>query len=115
MATQAELNAAVAPVVTEGAHTANYVLVIGDAGTVVAMNLAGPNTLTVPPNTDVPFPVGTVLEVFQPGAGQTTITPGVGVSVRSSGAKLKLSGQYASASLRQRATDEWVAAGDLST
>ena len=114
VATQAELDAAVAPTITANTQTGSYTLVLGDAGKVVEMNVAGANTLTVPPNASVAFPIGTVLEVFQYGAGQTTITPGAAVTIVSSGAKLKTTGQYSSASLRKRATNEWVAAGDLS-
>lgn len=100
--------------ITANTQTGSYTLVLGDAGKVVEMNVAGANTLTVPPNASVAFPIGTVLEVFQYGAGQTTITPGAAVTIVSSGAKLKTTGQYSSASLRKRATNEWVASGDLS-
>lgn len=96
-------------------YTGNHTLVLANEGRVVEMDVAGANTLTVPPNSSVAFPVGTVLEVHQYGAGQTTITPGSGVTLRSHGGALKTAAQYAVASLRQRATDEWVVAGDLST
>src|SRR5689334_11950484 len=49
-----------------------YTLVLGDAGKVVEMNNAASNTLTVPPNSSVAFPVNTVIEVFQLGAGATS-------------------------------------------
>lgn len=90
-----------------------YTLVIGDASKAVEMNNAAANTLTVPPNTSVAFPVGTIIEVFQLGAGQTTIAAGAGVTLRApDGAKLAK--QYASASLRKRATNEWILAGNTS-
>lgn len=101
-------------IVVANLQTASYALVLGDAGKVVEMNLASANTLTVPLNATVGFPVGTVIEVCQIGAGQTTLTPATGaVNLRSRGALLKLAGQWASASLRKRGTDEWVVAGDL--
>ena len=100
--------------VDKNTQTASYVLALADAGKVVEMNVASGNTLTVPANATIPFPIGTILEVFQYGAGQTTITPDGGVTIRSNGGKLKLTGQYSSAVLRKRDTDEWVAAGDLS-
>lgn len=102
-------------VVTANRQTGNYTLVLGDAGKVIEMNVAGANTLTVPPNSSVAFEVGTTLEGVQYGAGQTTITPGGGVTIRSSGGKLKTTAQYSSFSLRKIATDEWIAAGELST
>ena len=95
-------------------QTDSYTLVLGDAGLVVEMNKATANNLTVPPNSSVAFPTGTVIELFQYGAGQTTVVAGGGVTIRSSGGKLKLTGQYSGASLRKIATDEWCLIGDLS-
>lgn len=94
-------------------QTASYTLALADKGTVVEMNVASANNLTVPPNSSVPFPLGTITEVFQYGAGQTTIVAGGGVTIRTP-IGLKLAGQYATASLRKRATDEWVLSGDIS-
>ncbi|HEV7283658.1 MAG TPA: hypothetical protein VGN75_02295, partial [Kaistia sp.] len=91
-----------------------YTLVLGDKGKVVEMNNASANTLTVPPNSSVAFPIGTWIDLRQLGAGQTTVAPGAGVTIRSNGSKLKLTGQYAGATLTKRATDEWVIDGNLS-
>jgi hypothetical protein len=92
----------------------SYTLVLTDAGKCVEGNNASAITLTIPPNSSVAFPVGTVVEVFQQGAGQITVTAGAGVTLRApDGAKLAK--QYASASIRQRAADEWVLAGNVST
>ena len=96
-------------------QTSSYTAVLSDANKVVEMNVAGANTFTVPPNSAVAYPIGTVIEVFQLGAGQTTITPGAGVTIRFPGSKTKTSGQYATVGLRKRATDEWVLSGDSST
>lgn len=90
-----------------------YTLALTDAGLVVECNNGSAIALTVPPNSSVAFPVGTVIEVFQQGAGQVTITAGGGVTIRSRNG-LKCAGQYAVASLRKRGTDEWVCAGDTS-
>jgi len=90
----------------------SYTLVLGDGGGVVEMNNSGANTLTVPPNSSVAFPVGTIVEVYQHGAGQTTIAAGSGVTIRAPRG-LKLASQYASAVLRKRATNEWVLTGDV--
>lgn len=98
---------------TANLRTASYTLVLTDAGLVVEMNVAGANTLTIPPNSSVPFPIGTVIEILQYGAGQTTIAPGSGVSVVSPDNARKLRAQYSSVSLRKRATDTWVMVGDL--
>lgn len=94
---------------------ANYALVLSDAGKVVEMDSISANTLTVPANAVVSFPVGTVIEVHRYGTGQTTLAPSVGVTLRSAGDRLKLASQYSAASLRKRATNEWVVSGDLSS
>lgn len=96
-------------------QTASYTLVLGDAAKAVEMNVASANNLTVPPNSSVPYPIGTVLEVLQYGAGQTTIVAGAGVTLRSPGGRLKIAAQYGAAALRQRATDEWTVEGNLAT
>lgn len=101
--------------ITANRQTASYTLVAGDAGKVIEMNVGSANNLTVPPNTDVAFATGTVIEALQYGAGQTTIVAGVGVTIRSPGAKLKIAVQYGSACLRKIATDEWAFEGNIST
>lgn len=92
---------------------ASYTLVLADQGKVVEMNNGvNPNTLTVPANSTAAFPVGTVIEVYQLGSGQTTIAAAGGVTLRAPNG-LKLSSQYATASLRKRDADEWVISGDV--
>lgn len=97
----------------ESAQTASYTLVIGDAGKLVTMSNASANNLTVPPNSSVAFPTGTRIDVIQKGAGQTTIVAGSGVTLNAKGSALKLSGQYAGASLIKYAADTWFVVGDL--
>lgn len=99
--------------VTINPQTASYTLVLGDAGKQVEMLVATANTLTVPPNSSVAFPVGTLILIVQTGAGQTTITAGAGVTINSTPG-LKLRTQWSSTMLVKRATDTWFAAGDLS-
>jgi hypothetical protein len=95
-------------------QTANYILAIDDPGKTIEMNVGTANTLTIPPNGTINLPLYTSCDVVQIGAGQTTITPGAGVTLLSSGGKLKLTGQYSSCSLYQRAANTWVVIGDLS-
>jgi hypothetical protein len=79
---------------------------------VLLVNNAAATTLTVPPNSSVAFPVGTVIEFYQYGAGQVTVVAGGGVTIRTP-ETLLLRKQYSSASLRKVATNEWMLAGDL--
>lgn len=94
--------------------TASYSLLLADAGEIIEMNVASANTLTVPLNSSQAFPIGTSIDIIQYGAGQTTIVATGGVTIRSNGNKLKLTGQYSAATLYKRGTDEWVVMGDLS-
>lgn len=100
-------------VMTITAQAASYTAVLADGGTMVEMNSASSNNFTVPPNSSVAFPVGTVIDVLQTGAGQTTIVAGAGVTVNYA-IGLKLRAQWSAASLIKRATNTWVAIGDLS-
>jgi hypothetical protein len=96
------------------AQTASYTLVLTDGLKAVEVNSASATNVTVPQNSSVAFPVGTAIEVTQLGAGQVTIVAGTGTTLRSASG-LKLRAQYSSASLRKRATNEWVVSGDLTT
>lgn len=94
-------------------QTASYTLVLGDANDYVRMNVASANTLTVPKNSVVAFPVGTMIFIRQAGAGQTTIAPVDGTVTISTPETLKLRKQGSSASLIKVATDTWELTGDL--
>jgi hypothetical protein len=93
-------------------QAASYTLAVSDAGTVVEFTVATAVTLTIPANVLVGFPVGTIIEVFQYGAGQVTVTAGAGVTLRTFSG-VHTAGQYATISLRQRDVDEWVLSGAL--
>ena len=88
-----------------------YTLVIGDVGEYVTLNNASAITLTVP---DAVFSAGDTVNVIQLGAGQVTITAGAGVTLNSQGAKLKLAGQYAAATILFTSASTAVVFGNLS-
>jgi hypothetical protein len=90
-----------------------YTAVLGDASTYIQFSNAGAITFTIPPNSSVAFPVGTVIEMEQSGAGALSVAAGAGVTINSRGADLTLAGQYAVASIKKVATDTWTLTGDL--
>jgi hypothetical protein len=96
-------------------QTSNYILDISDSYKLIEMNVGSANTLTIPTNIVVPFPIGTQILISQYGAGQTTITAAGTVTLRSSGGKTKTASQYAMATLVKRGTNEWYLAGDITT
>ena len=94
-----------------------YTLILTDAGKYVEMNNASSNTLTVPLNASVAFPIGTEITIIQTGAGTTTISPAAGVTVdyySLTGAGTRtIKARWAAASLIKRATNTWVLIGNL--
>jgi hypothetical protein len=112
---QTNLDAKAPLIITANRQTASYTLVITDAYKIVEMNVASANNLTVPPNSSVAFATGTQILISQYGAGQTTVVAGSGVTVRSSGGKLKLSGQYSGGTLLKIGTNEWYLFGDITS
>lgn len=102
-----------APIVTNAQTGTSYTLVLADAGRLVEMNNASANTLTIPTDASVAFPVGTKIDIVQTGAGETIIAPASGVTLNSDGNKRKINVQWAGASLLKRGTNTWVLIGAL--
>jgi hypothetical protein len=88
-----------------------YTLVIGDVGEYVTLNNGSPITLTVPASV---FSAGDTVNVIQLGAGQVTMAAGVGATLNSQGSKLKLTGQYAAATILFTSATAAVVFGNLS-
>ncbi len=105
--------------VTVNAQTATYTVVLADADQkLVTMSVGSANDFLIPTNANVAFPVGTIINVIQIGAGQTTIkavTSGT-TTISSTGATAtapKLRAQYSAASCIKVATDTWYVVGDI--
>jgi hypothetical protein len=99
------------------AQTASYTLVLADKDKLVEVSNGSPNTLTVPTNNSVAFPIGTQIMILQTGSGQTTIagtTSGGETSTINGTPGLKLRTQWSAVTLIKRATNTWVVTGDLS-
>lgn len=89
-----------------------YTLVLTDQA--VTMDNASANTLTVPANAAVAFPVGSIVNVVQKGAGATTITGDTGVTVNGASAgSVSIAAQWQGVSLWKVAADEWIVSGAL--
>lgn len=101
--------------VTIDTKTVQYTLVTGDNSKFIELNFSSGNNIIIPTNTAQPFPIGAQIILSQYGAGQVTVVPDTGVTLRSSGSKTKTAAQYAMATLIKRDTNEWYLAGDLTT
>lgn len=96
--------------------SSNYTIQLSDLGKLVEVNNATACTLTVPTNASVAFSVGDRIDILQIGVGQVTLTPVSGtVTINGYDGGLLLNGQWAAATLIKRATNSWVAVGNLTT
>ena len=84
----------------------SYTLAIADAGKDVRCTNAAAITLTIPPNSSVAFPVGTIVLFSQGGAGVVTATAGSGVTLVGANGTTT-SGQYDIRGLEKTGTDTW--------
>lgn len=93
-----------------------YTLAITDAQSAVELTSSSTVTVTVPHATAVNFPIGTLILVYRQGTGGVIVSPATGVTIESTpgqtGAR-SLTSRYSEASLRKRAANIWVLAGDL--
>ena len=108
--TKSQLDAA--QLIAINSQSSAYTLVLSDANKAVESTSASAVNITVPPNSSVAYPVGTVIEIAQVGNGQITIVAGSGVTINTP-ATLKSRTQWATLVLRKRATDTWLLAGDM--
>ena len=92
-----------------------YTFALSDIAKWVELGNASAITATIPTNASVAFPVGTLLNFIQTGAGQVTVVGASGVTLNSDGSKTKIKTQWGAASLIKRATDTWVLFGNITS
>ena len=85
----------------------------GSIGNLITFNNASAQTVTIPPNSSVAYPIGTTLQVAQLGAGKVTFAAGSGVTINSAGGLKSIGAQYAAATLIQTAANTWLLIGSL--
>lgn len=92
--------------------TSSTTLSISDANSIISANSSSNITVTIPPNSSVPFPIGTQIIIVQTGTGSVTLLNGSGVSSNKGGASL--STRYSSFLLIKVGINSWSANGDIS-
>ena len=107
-ATVSQVSSGSGSIVTD--TTTARVLSLTDSGSYIRMTSSSANTVSVPPSTDVAFPVATEIHIRQAGTGSTSLVAGAGVTINGS---LTLTGQHATATVKKVATDTWDAIGSL--
>ena len=89
-----------------------YTFVLTDRDDLVTASNGSAQTYTIPLNSSVAFPTGSLINLIQIGAGQVTVAGDTGVSVYSSNG-LKLRTQYSLGTLIKLDTNTWVLIGDV--
>lgn len=69
-------------------------------------------TATIPPNSSVPYTVGSHIDITQNGTGKVTVVGDTGVTIRST-TTTSTRTQYSIISFIKINTNEWLATGDL--
>lgn len=93
-----------------------YTFVLTDRDDLVTASNASAQTYTIPLNSSVAFPTGSLVNLIQIGAGQVTVQGAGGVTVLSTGATAatpKTRTQYSVITLIKAGTDTWYATGDI--
>jgi hypothetical protein len=91
----------------------NYTLTLSDASRMVNFSNSSTNTITLPTNAIVNFPVGTKILITQMGLGKVIIQESLGVTLNSAGGANKTKTQYSVATLVKTDTDTWLLYGDI--
>lgn len=90
----------------------SYTLVLTDRGKLITMDNAAANTLFIPTNATIPFPIGTRIEVAALGSGVTTFSITTDTIVSKDGL-LSLTAQFSGATLTKIEATVWLLVGDL--
>ncbi|HEY5289793.1 MAG TPA: hypothetical protein VIJ59_07140 [Caulobacteraceae bacterium] len=91
-----------------------YTLLISDAGKTINSTSAVADTWTVPPNSAVAFPLGTIIAFVNTGTASVTIAPGAGVTQNLAGAGTagaRTLAQWGVATAIQVALNQWLFSG----
>ena len=92
----------------------SYTLVLTDAGKFIYTNNISAVTVTIPPNSSVAFSLDDEVEMYQYGTGILTISADPSVTLNGTvGGSVIISSQWAGATIKKIATDEWVAYGAI--
>ena len=93
---------------------ATYTLALLDSGKTVLHTSASAHTWTIPPNSSVAYPIGSVVVLANIGAGAVTVSRGAGVALRIGGTstdKNMTIAQHGIASILKLDTNSWYISG----
>lgn len=99
-----DVNGVVNSLRTENIKTTSHTLTLADRDKVVAMNNTGSESVTVPPDSSVDFPVGSIVYINRLNSGGVTLSEGAGVSLTRTGNLAENEEIY----IRKRAANSWI-------
>lgn len=95
--------------------SASYTLALTDKNKFIKMSITSTaNTVTVPTNASVAFPIGSQIHIIQYGTGKTQVIPVSGTVTLYATPGAYLRAQYSAATLLKCDTNIWMLMGDLS-
>ena len=95
--------------------SADYTLALTDKNKFIKMSVTSTaNTVTVPTNASVAFPIGSQIHIIQYGTGKTQVIPVSGTVTLYATPGAYLRAQYSAATLLKCDTNIWMLMGDLS-
>lgn len=109
LATTAQVYGTVTTVPENAQTGTTYTLVASDKGKMVTLSNAGAIALTVPASV---FATNDRVDLLQYGAGQVTVSAGVGLTLVSAGSRFKLNQQYSGGTIWFKSPTEAVLIGD---
>lgn len=89
---------------TENSQSASYILALTDHNRVVSFGGALTQTVTIPNDSTVNFPIGAVVYINKVGSGTVTITAAGGVTINKTGNLASFEELY----VRKRAANTWI-------
>lgn len=95
-------------------ESASRTLLLTDKNRFIKMTSESANTVTVPTNASVAFPIGSQIHIIQYGSGKTQVIPVSGTVFLYATPGAYLRAQYSSATLLKCDTNIWMLMGDLS-
>lgn len=110
IATTAFVKSAIGTIETNSQSTLPYSPALSDIGKMIEMGSGA--TITIQPNSSVPFPIGSSFSIMQTTATTVSILGASGVTINATPG-FRLRTQWSVATVIKRATDTWILFGDL--
>lgn len=100
----ADFNGTVEYLLTENLKNASHTLELADRNKVVAFDTSSDETCTIPNESSVDFPIGSIVYISRVGAGDLTLTGASGVALTREGILANAEELY----VRKRASNSWI-------